>query len=182
MKDWLGNRLLRWRVRAVLPRVKGRLLDVGCGENALVRAYAPRGQGVGVDVHPWPNADRVVADCSRLPFPDRSFDTVTIVAALNHMPNRQAVLRECRRLLRPDGVLVVTTLPPLVSRLWHALRGRHDADQSERGMSPGEVYGFARHTLRDLLTASQFEVVRERRFMLGLNRLTVARPATGRRG
>jgi ubiquinone/menaquinone biosynthesis C-methylase UbiE len=182
MKDGLGTALARWRVRAVLPRVKGRLLDIGCGTNLLVRAYSPRGQGIGVDVHPWPGADRVVADCSRLPFPDRSFDTVAIVAALNHMANREAILREARRLLRPDGILLLTTLPPLVSRLWHAGRERHDADQAERGMAAGEVFGFTGRALRDLLAAARFEIVAQRRFMLGINRLTVARPANGRRG
>ena len=46
------NWFLNARIRAVLPRVRGRLLDIGCGTNELVRRY---GNGVGVDRihHGW---------------------------------------------------------------------------------------------------------------------------------
>ena len=71
-----------------------------------------------------------------------SFDTVTIIAALNHIPNRAAVINECRRVLRPGGRVVITMLTPRTSRVWHWLRAPWDADQRERGMQPGEVFGF----------------------------------------
>ena len=75
MLDRLGRRLTTWRIRAVLPWVRGRLLDIGCGTNSLVGAYA--GDGVGVDVHPWPGVDRVVEDSAHLPFETGTFDTVS---------------------------------------------------------------------------------------------------------
>ena len=76
MKDRLGQWLLRQRIRAVMPSIRGRLLDLGCGTNQLVGAYP--GDGVGVDVHQWGGVDCVVDDSSDLPFDDGSFDTVTI--------------------------------------------------------------------------------------------------------
>jgi len=138
MHDALGEALATRRVRAVLPHISGRLLDVGCGSNRLVRHYA---NGVGVDVHPWPGADVIVADTATLQWESASFDTVTIIAALNHIPNRAAVLNECRRVLRPGGRVVITMLTPRTSRIWHWLRAPWDADQRERGMRPGEVLG-----------------------------------------
>ena len=45
--DALGLLLEHRRATAVLPHVRGRLLDVGCGSNQLVRRY---GDGMGVDV------------------------------------------------------------------------------------------------------------------------------------
>src|SRR5919109_4397828 len=107
-----------WRIGRVLPLVRGRLLDVGCGFNNLVRAY---GRGVGVDVHPWLGVDVLLDDAARLPFPAATFDTVTILAALNHIPNRAAALREIRRVLRPSGRLIVTMIGPRTGVLAHML-------------------------------------------------------------
>src|ERR671919_170551 len=117
MHDTLGEVLAKRRVKAVLPHIKGRLLDVGCGSNRLVRHYA---DGVGVDVYPWPGADVIVNDTAALQWKSESFDTVTIVAALNHIPNRVAVLNECRRVLKPGGRLIITMLTPRTSRIWPA--------------------------------------------------------------
>ena len=166
MHDVLGELLARQRVKAVLPHVRGRLLDLGCGSNRLVRHYS---NGVGVDVHPWPGADLVVDDTAALQWDSHSFDTITIVAALNHIPNRAAVLNECRRVLRPGGRVVITMLTPRTSRLWHWLRGSWDADQRERGMRAGEVYGFTFRELIALFERSGFALLARQRFMLGLN-------------
>jgi ubiquinone/menaquinone biosynthesis C-methylase UbiE len=159
----------------VLTHVRGRLLDIGCGTNHLATVYG--GEAIGVDVFQWRHVDLVVKDAAHLPFPDGCFDTVAIVAALNHMPNRADVLREAHRVLANDGRLIVTMIPPLVSRVWHALRSPWDRDQRERGMKEGEVYGLAPRAVRELLEAAGFRVSFERRFMLGFNRLTVAEKA-----
>src|SRR5688572_32539589 len=172
MHDALGSALAGMRMKAVLPHIKGRLLDLGCGSNSLVRLYA---NGVGVDVHPWPGADVVVDDSASLSWESQSFDTVTIIAALNHMPNRKAVLQECRRVLRPEGQVVVTMLTPRTSKIWHWLRAPWDADQLERGMKPGEVYGFTAAEVIGLFASCGFTLSSHRRFMLGFNRLYVFR-------
>ena len=166
MHDALGETLAHRRLNAVLPHVSGRLLDVGCGSNMLVRRYA---NGVGIDVYPWPGADVIVPDTATLQWESGSFDTITIVAALNHIPNRAAVLDECRRLLRPGGHVVITMLTPRTSRIWHWLRAPWDSDQRDRGMQPGEVYGFTTQQLLDLFKRAGFTLLSSRRFMLGLN-------------
>jgi SAM-dependent methyltransferase len=170
MHDALGEALAKRRVKAVLPHVSGRLLDVGCGCNQLVQQYA---NGVGVDVHPWAGADLVVSDTASLEWESGSFDTITIVAALNHIPNRAAVLSECRRVLRPGGRVVITMLTPRTSRIWHWLRAPWDADQRDRGMKPGEVYGFTAAEVLDLFRRAGFTLLSQERFMLGLNRVYV---------
>jgi SAM-dependent methyltransferase len=170
MHDALGEALAKRRRKAVLPHVTGRLLDLGCGSNHLVRHYA---DGVGVDVHPWPGADIIVRDTATLEWESGSFDTVTIVAALNHIPNREAVLNECRRVLRPGGRVVITMLTPRTSRVWHWLRSPWDADQRDRGMKAGEVYGFTSAEVLELFQRAGFMLLSQERFMLGLNRVYV---------
>lgn len=171
MKDILGRYLVNWRVNTVLPYLKGDLLDIGCGTNELVRQH---GSGIGVDVYQWGNANLVVKDTANLPFESESFDTITIIAALNHIPNREEVLREASRLLRNDGIIVITMIPPKISRVWHFLRKPWDADQNERGMVKGEVFGFRREELRKLLRNAGFKIIIEKPFMLHINNITIA--------
>lgn len=56
----------------------------------------------------------------RLPFPDNSFDVVTCLEALEFMESREGTLRECVRVLRPNGVLLITNRinARMPGRLW----------------------------------------------------------------
>jgi SAM-dependent methyltransferase len=172
MNDRLGQYLLRWRVRTVLPHVRGRLLDIGCGSNTVARQHGHN--SLGVDVHQWGSVDLVVPDTSKLPYEDAEFDTATILAALNHIPNRGDVLKEAHRLLRPGGRIILTMIPPTISRVWHFLRRPWDADQTERGMKQGEVWGLTPAAVRKLLADAGFALRQEKRFMLGINRMYLA--------
>ena len=161
-----------WRVRVVLPHVHGRLLDIGCGTNELVRSYS--GEGIGVDVHQWGDVDIVIDNSANLPFRNQQFDTVTIIAALNHIPNREDVLKEAYRVLKANGKIIITMIPPFISRIWHFLRKPWDVDQGERGMKKGEVFGLTEKDVHIILKQSGFKILYERRFMLAINCLTIA--------
>lgn len=171
MKDLLGRFLLNWRVRTVLPHIRGYLLDIGCGTNALVKQYS--GEGIGVDVHQWGDVDLVIDDTAKLPFECETFDTITIIAALNHIPNRGEVLLEAHRVLKETGRIIVTMIPPKISRTWHFVRKPWDVDQKERGMKSGEVYGLTPKAVHHLLREAGFDILLERTFMLGINHITI---------
>tara|TARA_B100000029_G_C17129322_1_gene798139 strand:- start:15 stop:539 length:525 start_codon:yes stop_codon:yes gene_type:complete len=171
MKDKLGIFLLEKRIKEVIPFIEGKLLDIGCGTNELVRSYS--GEGIGVDVYPWENADLIVEDTSKLPFDDKSFDTVTIIAALNHIPNREEVLIEIHRILKDDGKFIFTNVGATISQIWHFLRRRSDVDQTERGMKEGEVWGFSKLELEDLFLKSKFQVIKKGSFNLGINKIFI---------
>jgi SAM-dependent methyltransferase len=173
MNDVVGKRLAAMRIRAVLPFIRGSLLDIGCGMNRLTRAY---GNGVGVDVYDWGTVDCVVENSAKLPFDDGSFDTVTIIAALNHIPNREDVLTECRRLLKPSGRVIMTMITPKISRVWHLLRSPWDSDQRKRGMAKGEIFGLTSRQLVELARSRGFRLLERKRFMLGLNSVYVFQP------
>jgi len=101
-----------------------RLLEVGCGAGgpALFLAQSIGLSVVGVDDNRAAIAaataaarDRrlavrfVRADAgARLPFEDASFDAVECIDAINHLPDRAAVLADWRRLLAPGGVVLYT--------------------------------------------------------------------------
>lgn len=103
-----------------------RVLDIGCGTGALLRLLADRLRDaetlVGIDPAPnmirtassVPDLDRrirfAVAAAERLPFADRSFDLVISTTSFDHWADQGRGLRECARVVRPGGPLVLTDL------------------------------------------------------------------------
>lgn len=54
----------------------------------------------------------IAGDGRDLPLSSASLDGIVIVDALHHMPDRESVLRECKRVLAPGGVLVIRDFNP----------------------------------------------------------------------
>ncbi len=158
------------RVNMALRYCRGSLLDVGCGPNHLVRRY---GSGVGVDVYPWEGIN-LLCDTTRLPFRNDTFDTVTLLACLNHIAAKEKVLQESWRVLKPTGRLLVTMIGPATGYLCHKIRHRYDPDQLERGLQAEEQYGLSGRTVRRLLKEQRFRVRRGTSCLFGLNRLYIA--------
>lgn len=104
----------RWRlVGAVKAQRPARVLDVATGSGDVLLALQKRiaGESMGADFclpmlqrAKAKSAIRLVAgDALHLPFPDGSFDAITIAFGLRNLADRLAGLREMRRLLRPGG-------------------------------------------------------------------------------
>jgi len=107
----------------ILDRIakKGTLLDVGCGAGFLTNRMAKEGfQVTGVDLSQeslnvaerydkTKTAKYIKADACHLPFADESFDVVTTLDFLEHVPNPADVVKECARVLKPGGVFFYHT-------------------------------------------------------------------------
>lgn len=95
----------------------GRLLDIGCNDARDPVLWADKSDVLyGVDVDPAladapPVIRRSFASAERLPFKSASFDVVTFVEVLEHVPEHleRSCLEEIRRVIRDDGVLLLTT-------------------------------------------------------------------------
>ncbi|NEQ64713.1 MAG: class I SAM-dependent methyltransferase [Symploca sp. SIO2D2] len=159
------------RLKAVLPYIKGRLLDIGAGSNNLVKRY---GKGFGVDVHDWGGGVIVVEDTSHLPFDEQSFDTITFIACLNHIPYRQAVLEEARRLLKPDGQLIITMINPFFGDIGHVIWW-YGEDRHRGGMEEGEVGGLWKKELVKMCQDAGFDLHVHQRFVYYMNNLYIFR-------
>ncbi len=60
--------------------------------------------------YPAPNVDYKKVDLPELPYPGDHFDVVVALGVVENLEQPQGLLREARRVLKPDGVLVVSTL------------------------------------------------------------------------
>nr|WP_321258583.1 class I SAM-dependent methyltransferase [uncultured Pseudodesulfovibrio sp.] len=163
------------RAGLVILEAHGKILDVGCGENQMIKRYKNKGgEGMGVDVYPWDGIDLHIEDSAQLPFDDKSFDTVSFVACINHIPNRAHALKEARRVLADDGTVVITNLPPFISKIWHFF-AFWDKDLHERGMIEGEEWGFSKQEMFDLIEQASLQVNTFYRFSFLLNEIYVCK-------
>ncbi|MEL6149214.1 MAG: methyltransferase domain-containing protein [Chloroflexota bacterium] len=162
------------RITATMPHITGRLLDVGSGTNTLVNTY---GDGVGVDVFDWGNGTVVVENSAELPFADESFDTVTFIACLNHIPYRDSALAEAHRLIKPDGKLLITMINPLLGDFGHAIWW-YSEDKKRGGMIEGELGGMWMKDIVALCEDAGFRLVKHERFVYAMNNLYVFEPVT----
>lgn len=163
------------RFAVVLPLLNGKVLDIGCGHNELIHTYrAKGGRGIGVDVFPFEGVDEIV-DTTKLPYADKEFDTVTIIASLNHIPiqKRSAVIYEAHRVLRNEGNLIITMINPLVGWFCHKLTW-WDFDQKQRGINrKEESYGLTTKYVVDIVQRGGFHLVKKHNFVYGLNKLFI---------
>jgi demethylmenaquinone methyltransferase/2-methoxy-6-polyprenyl-1,4-benzoquinol methylase len=129
----------RFAVQVAGVRPGGRVLDLAGGTGDLARLFAravgPSGRVVLSDINYAMLAegrdkliDRGLAlpivqcDAETLPFPDRSFDAVSIGFGLRNVTRKEAALAEMRRVLAPGGVALVLEF----SRVWAPLAPAYD--------------------------------------------------------
>ncbi len=116
---WWGVHASRYLFAA--PMVRGRrVLDIACGTGYGLEILAGEARAVvGVDAD-WEavraavrgeHAPRaiVLGDGARLPFPPATFDAITSFETLEHLEQRDGFLAELARVLRPDGVCILST-------------------------------------------------------------------------
>ncbi len=136
---------------------KHRMLDIGCGEGALLHELGFT--GIGVDI----NSERlmlarerelsvILADGANLPFNDSKFSTIVSMEVLEHIPDMEPVIREVYRVLETDGVWVVS-VPSVTLRSWYEMKREQrpyycDADEHYREFSDVDIPWFEHRFMR----------------------------------
>lgn len=145
-------------------------LDAGCGDGkwtADIRNFLNNNANVyGIDFSDraigfaeliTPEIQFSVGSILDVSFPDEMFDLITCIEVLEHLPDDDQIpaLRELRRLLKPDGLLIVTVpsvrlkMPPhhfrhyTLEHLRHLLNFCGFSVVSEKGQSI-PYYGYKR--------------------------------------
>ncbi len=197
----------RWRrrtVRALALDGPSRVLDLATGTADLALLIARQGPAVrvvGLDpaermlavgrektarAHLDDRVELITGDAQKLPFPEDSFDGVTIAFGIRNVPDRPRALREMRRVTRPGGRVAVLELSEprggLISRIarFHV----HRLVPWIGGLLSGaREYGYLQQSIAAFPPAEEFartmeeaglEMVRIERMILGVCHLYVA--------
>jgi len=122
------------------------ILDIPCGEGAFSRRMLEKGHEVFSadcsDIIKIPQPRFSVVDMNGpLPYPDGKFDAVVCIDGIEHIERPFDFIRECHRVLREGGSLVISTpnLSALRSRWRWLLTGFHQGEKSpldERDYTP----------------------------------------------
>ena len=113
--DWLHERIVAHKLHDPI------ILDVGCGAGFLCNELSLKGYQVhGIDLseeslnvaRQYDQTGLVqyqTADAYQLPFPDHSMDIITCFDFLEHVERPEDVIKECARVLKPNGLFFFHT-------------------------------------------------------------------------
>ena len=138
------------------------ILDLGCGGGEFLNSFNKKWQKFGVE--PSVFASKIAAAKKHLEvrnqelltchFPDSYFDIVTAWHVLEHLYNPKETLREMRRILKDDGVFLLST--PNTDSLGFKL-----AKESWFHLdAPRHLSLFNRLALKKILTSSRFRILK----------------------
>jgi 2-polyprenyl-3-methyl-5-hydroxy-6-metoxy-1,4-benzoquinol methylase len=146
----------------LLPdRTPGRLLDIGCGSGTYIRQMAERGWNCeGLEPNHFAAKEAIKSginviesDLSSAQLPRGSFDAITLIHTLEHIPSPEDVISTCSSLLVPEGVLLIA-VPNFDSAGRRFFEGRWDPLEA-----PRHLYHFAEKSLRHILERNGFTVI-----------------------
>ncbi|MCP5051475.1 MAG: class I SAM-dependent methyltransferase [bacterium] len=142
----------------------GKLLDVGCYTGIFMQVASDAGwETEGVELGAW--AAKIAAESgigtvynvplSEVPLPDGYFDVITIWDVIEHLTDPGQLLRDAYRLLKPGGVLAVST--HMVDSMAVKLMGTRYPFFMDM-----HVVHFSRGTMKRLIEEQGYEMLRIR--------------------
>jgi 2-polyprenyl-3-methyl-5-hydroxy-6-metoxy-1,4-benzoquinol methylase len=143
----------------------GPVLDAGCGDGYASCKLASQGFTVeGVDIagemirlaNDRAKEQQVsvrfqTGDISRLPFANESFAGILCINVVEFTPSPLQALLELKRVLKPDGVLIVGILGPTAGPRAHSYRRLYEEQTIQNTMMPWEAKQLARENGYELL-------------------------------
>ncbi|MBE0659205.1 MAG: methyltransferase domain-containing protein [Bryobacteraceae bacterium] len=176
----LSSFLRQRRFNAVRRHLRGQVLDYGCASGSLA-AMVDAGNYLGVDI------DAGTIESARRRFPrhqfllggiddGRRFDTVVLLALIEHVKQPATFLAGLAQRLAPGGRIVMTTPHPAFRRVhdWGARIGLFSAaaaEEHESFLGLKEVQAIA--------AEAEIRLVDYRRFLFGANQLFVLESVSG---
>jgi SAM-dependent methyltransferase len=125
-----------------LGNLRGKVLDVGCGDMPFRGLLPPEAEYLGLDIPladafgMWRHAEIMAFDGRTIPLADASVDHVLCTEVLEHAEDPVALVAEMHRVLRSGGTLLATV--PFSARVHHA---------------PHDYHRFTRYRLATLFSA-----------------------------
>lgn len=142
--------------------LRGAFLDVGAATGFFLKLAVGRGWAAkGVEVSDYAcrvaEAAGLTVHCGTLEsasFPEASFDVITLLDVIEHVPSPKATIAECQQVLKPGGLIFLNT--PDTASLWARLFGK----RWHAYCPPEHLSCFNAANLSRLLEHSGFRVLR----------------------
>jgi ubiquinone/menaquinone biosynthesis C-methylase UbiE len=115
---WLSSKLI------VLRHKGASFLDVGCGTGLLLKAAGKRYKDINIfgldlseamvreakaQIREFEHCKVILGNAEKLPFINNSFEAVSATHMLYHVPNINKAVAEMKRVLKPSGIVFLTT-------------------------------------------------------------------------
>ena len=175
--EWISlqrkSRLRLWRRRLKgLEKYKkrGKILDVGCGVGTFLDIAKKNGWEVyGTEISECGcryaqenfNLDAFHGELKEANFSDNLFDVVTLWHVIEHLTNPLKTLREVRRILKKDGLLVVATpnIGNYIMRILYPLVRRKRLKLFSIDDKELHLYHFSTETIQKAIEKAGFKIV-----------------------
>lgn len=149
--DWLLLHELSRDVGAMLETyARGTLLDIGCGAKPYAEAGPRVERWIGVDLADNPEAD-INGTAYAIPVSDAYADCVLCTQVLEHLEDPRAALVEFGRVLKPNGLLILS-----VPQYWPL----HE--------EPRDFFRYTEIGLTTVMRSCGFDIVEHRRQGVGI--------------
>lgn len=110
--QWFVYRHQHQQQLAIAKILRGKILDIGCADQPL-RPYLPQDADyIGLDyystaVNWYETRPMLYGDAQALPLATESIDCVLLLDVLEHLPRPDDCLQEIKRVLKPQGILIL---------------------------------------------------------------------------
>lgn len=139
-------------IKFALNYAKGILLDIGCGRMPYKRALLPYiKKYIGLDspetskMYHGKDRPDIFADATKIPLPKASCDTILLLQVLEHLPEPQRAIEEIVRVLKPNGVLILSTIQSYPT---------HD--------EPYDFYRYTKYGIKHLLEKGGLKIIKHK--------------------
>jgi len=169
-----GIRIFRKFRQKRIERIvqKGRILDIGCGRGVFLSLMKESGwEAFGLELNEetaWYARNVLGLDVRTdslvdAQFDDTFFDVITLWHVLEHLPDPLLTIEECRRILKPGGLLIIAI--PNFDSLQAIISGKHWFHLD----LPYHLYHFTHKNLDLFLRKFSLRIIKVKQFSLEFN-------------
>ncbi len=178
-----GDMALKRRARRIIEELElkkeDKILEVGCGNGYYLNLLNKLDFNltlIGIDMDELALIDAkkfikdnkvklILSDASKLPFQNNSFDKVVISEVIEHVDNEKQVLSEIYRVLKPKGIMALTTCNIDYPLLWDPVNWTlqhvfktHIKDGFWAGIWNQHLRLYKKNSLDELIKKAKFKI------------------------
>lgn len=172
--------LAKQRLKVCDKHIRGAILDVGCGNGHFLKYFKKVESYYGVDIkesqikelkerHPRQSFKKVNLDEEKITL-DKKFDTILLLAVIEHIFNQKFMMKNLLNHLKPNGIIAITTPTYFGNDIVHRI-GAFLGIFTNR--QDGHIVIYNKRRFRVLARELGIKMVYHRKFQFGCNQLAI---------